>query len=83
MADQEKPLAEAGTGGLKLCHLGQEVTVPRGARIVSQGEAPEFFYVIQTGRVRVFRETDDRIQTNLTPQDPYKTFDIMIDCMVR
>jgi len=62
----EKPTGAAVTEGLKLCQLGHEVSVPAGARIVSQGEDPEFFYVIQSGRVRVFRETADRIQTNLT-----------------
>ena len=66
MEATEKPAGAGGTGELKLCHLGQEVRVPTGTRIVSQGEAPEFFYVIQSGRVRVFRETADRIQTNLT-----------------
>ena len=66
MEATEKPSGAEITTGLKLCQLGQEVSVPTGARIVSQGEAPEFFYVIQAGRVRVFRETADRIQTNLT-----------------
>jgi putative oxidoreductase len=66
MEAKEKPSGAAITAGLKLCQLGQEVSLPAGARIVSQGEAPEFFYVIQSGRVRVFRETADRIQTNLT-----------------
>ena len=66
MEATEKPAGAEVTAGLKLCQLGQEVSVPAGARIVSQGEAPEFFYVIQSGRVRVFRETADRIQTNLT-----------------
>jgi rhodanese-related sulfurtransferase len=66
MAATEKPTGAEVTAGLKLCQLGQEVRLPAGARIVSQGEAPEFFYVIQSGRVRVFRETADRIQTNLT-----------------
>jgi putative oxidoreductase len=66
MEATEKPADGEVTAGLKLCQLGQEVNVPAGARIVSQGEAPEFFYVIQSGRVRVFRETADRIQTNLT-----------------
>jgi putative oxidoreductase len=66
MEATEKPKGGEATAGLKLCQLGQEVSVPAGARIVSQGEAPEFFYVIQSGRVRVFRETADRIQTNLT-----------------
>lgn len=66
MAEKEKPPVEEGTGALKLCQLGQEVTVPPGTRIVNQGEDPEFFYVIQSGRVRVFRETEDRIRTELT-----------------
>jgi len=66
MEAKEKPSGAEITAGLKLCQLGQEVSVPIGARIVSQGEAPEFFYVLQSGRVRVFRETADRIQTNLT-----------------
>lgn len=66
MEATEKPTGAAVTEGLKLCQLGHEVSVPAGARIVSQGEDPEFFYVIQSGRVRVFRETADRIQTNLT-----------------
>ena len=66
MEATEKPAGAEITAGLKLCQLGQEVSVPAGTRIVSQGEAPEYFYVIQSGRVRVFRETADRIQTNLT-----------------
>jgi rhodanese-related sulfurtransferase len=58
---------EAGeSGGLKLCHLGKVITVSPGTRIVSQGESPEFFYVVQSGLVQVFRETQDRIRTNLT-----------------
>jgi putative oxidoreductase len=66
MVETEKPSGAEISAGLKLCQLGQEVSVSAGARVVSQGEAPEFFYVIQSGRVRVFRETADRIQTNLT-----------------
>jgi putative oxidoreductase len=66
MEETEKPEGAEASAGLKLCQLGHEVSVPAGGRIVSQGEAPEFFYVIQVGRVRVFRETADRIQTNLT-----------------
>jgi putative oxidoreductase len=70
MVETEKPSGADITAGLKLCQLGQEVSVSTGARIVSQGEDPEFFYVIQSGRVRVFRETADRIQTNLTELGP-------------
>jgi putative oxidoreductase len=62
------------SAGLKLLQLGQEVSVPAGTRIVSQGEAPEFFYVIQSGRVRVFRETEDHIRTDLTELGPGNYF---------
>ncbi len=66
MEDKPAPPPAAETGGLKLCELGQEIVVPAGSRVVSQGETPEFFYVIQSGRLRVFRETADGIRTNLT-----------------
>ena len=66
MEDKQKPPSAEETGGLKLCEIGQEVVIPAGSRIVSQGETPEFFYVIQSGRLRVFRETVDGIQTSLT-----------------
>ncbi len=66
MEDKRTPPSAAETGGLKLCELGQEVVISAGSRVVSQGETPEFFYVIQAGRLRVFRETADGIQTNLT-----------------
>jgi putative oxidoreductase len=66
MEATEKPKGAAAAAGLKLCQLGQEVNVPAGTRIVSQGEIPEYFYVIQSGRVRVFRETEERIRTELT-----------------
>jgi putative oxidoreductase len=70
MEATEKPTGAAETTGLKLCQLGQEESIPAGGRIVSQGEAPEYFYVIQSGRVQVFRESVDRIRTNLTELGP-------------
>ncbi|MEW6657154.1 MAG: MauE/DoxX family redox-associated membrane protein [Thermodesulfobacteriota bacterium] len=66
MTEEQKPSASKVVDGLKLGQLGQEVVVPAGARIVTQGESPEFFYVIQAGRVKVFRETADGIRTDLT-----------------
>lgn len=51
---------------LKLEQVGREVTVPPGTKVVRQGEAPEFFYVIQSGRLLVYRETQDGIRTVLT-----------------
>ena len=36
----EKPTEATEAAGLKLCQLGHEVSVPAGARIVSQGEDP-------------------------------------------
>ncbi len=70
MAATQKPTGTGASAGLNLQHLGQEVSVPAGTRIVSQGEAPEFFYVIQSGQVRVFRETHDGIRTDLTQLGP-------------
>ena len=66
MEDTKNPQGEEGQTGLRLDHVGHEVSVPEGTRIVSQGESPEYFYVIKSGRVRVFRESEDQIQTNLT-----------------
>ena len=70
MGKNQAPPPSAETSGLKLCELGQEWVVPAGTRIVSQGESPEFFYVIQSGRVLVFRETEDHIRTQLTELGP-------------
>ncbi len=65
---QAPPSEEAG--GLNLCELGKVCVVPPGTRIVSQGETPEFFYIIQAGRLQVFRETADHIRTPLTELGP-------------
>lgn len=65
MAEEEKQGAKE-VDGLKLGTLGQEILVQAGERLVTQGEHPEFFYVIQSGRVKVFRETADGIRTDLT-----------------
>ena len=65
MEGKKDPQTTEEAAGLKLCHLGQEVTVPAGTRIVSQGETPEFFYIIQSGRVRVFK-TEEGIRVDLT-----------------
>ena len=70
MGNNQAPPTPEEASGLKLCELGQECVLPAGARIVSQGESPEFFYVIQSGRVRVFRETEDHIRTPLTELGP-------------
>jgi len=66
MGNKQAPPPSAEAGQLDLGELGQEWVVPAGTRVVSQGESPEFFYVIQSGRVQIFRETEDRIRTQLT-----------------
>ena len=66
MEPKQTPPSGEGPAGLKLDQVGLEVNVPKGTRIVTQGEDPEFFYVIKKGRVKVFRETADRIRTDLT-----------------
>ncbi len=69
MEGKQAPPAEEA-GGLNLGELGQLCVVPAGTRIVSQGETPEFFYIIQAGRLQVFRETADHIRTPLTELGP-------------
>jgi putative oxidoreductase len=68
--NSEKASGPEKAAELKLDDMGQEVVALPGGRIVSQGEAPEFFYVIQSGKVRVFRETEDGIRTPLTELGP-------------
>ncbi|MBM4274161.1 MAG: cyclic nucleotide-binding domain-containing protein [Deltaproteobacteria bacterium] len=66
MEPKQPPPSGEDPGKLKLLEVGQEITVPPKTRIVSQGEAPQAFYVIQSGKVKVFRETADGIRTELT-----------------
>lgn len=56
--------------GLKLEQVGREIQVSAGTCIVKQGEPPNYFYVIRSGRLRVFRETPDGIRTYLTELGP-------------
>ncbi|MDI6853455.1 MAG: cyclic nucleotide-binding domain-containing protein [Deltaproteobacteria bacterium] len=70
MAQTNGPGAEDKGGGLKLEQVGREVSVPSGTCIVRQGEPPNHFYVIKSGRLRVFRETADGIRTDLTELGP-------------
>ena len=69
MAGKQAPPSEEA-GGLNLCEMGKTCVVPAGTRVVSQGETPEFFYIIQSGRLQVFRETADHIRTPLTELGP-------------
>jgi rhodanese-related sulfurtransferase len=55
---------------LHLAELGVQVTFPAGARIVQQGETPLYFYLVESGRVRVFRESIEGIRTDLTTLGP-------------
>lgn len=66
MEPKQPPPSGEDPGKLKLFEVGQEITAPPGTRIVSQGEAPKAFYVIESGKVKVFRETADGIRTDLT-----------------
>jgi putative oxidoreductase len=70
MNDQENNAAASEELRLQLDHLGQELIVPPGKRIVGEGEAPDFFYVIHSGRVEVFRETKNRTRIELNVMGP-------------
>jgi len=55
---------------LKLEQVGKEVTIPRGVCVVRQGDPPVHFYVVTSGKLKVFRETHDGIRTDLTELGP-------------
>jgi hypothetical protein len=55
---------------LKLEQVGEEVTMAAGDCVVKQGDPPLFFYVIISGRLKVYRETHDGIRTDLTSLGP-------------
>ncbi len=55
---------------LKLEQVGKEVTIPAGIQVVKQGDPPVHFYVIVSGKLKVYRQTDDGIRTDLTELGP-------------
>ncbi len=55
---------------LKLEQVGKEVTIPSGVQVVKQGDPPIHFYVVVSGKLKVYRETDDGIRTDLTELGP-------------
>lgn len=55
-----------GVDQLILEEVGEEITLPAGTLVTRQGDAPDYFYVILSGHLQVFRETDDGIRTHLT-----------------
>jgi rhodanese-related sulfurtransferase len=55
---------------LKLEQVGEEVTLAAGDCVVKQGDPPLFFYVVISGRLKVYRETHDGIRTDLTSLGP-------------
>jgi putative oxidoreductase len=55
---------------LKLEQVGREVCIPAGVRIVKQGEIAHQFYVVVSGKLKVYRETQDGIRTELTVLGP-------------
>jgi len=70
MADPEGPPPQSEVEKLRLEHVGREVTVPAGTCIVKQGEPPTYFYVIRSGKVKVFRLSPEGIRTELTQLGP-------------
>jgi putative oxidoreductase len=55
---------------LKIEQIGKEVCIPAGVQIVKQGEIAQKFYVVVSGKLKVYRETDDGIRTDLTILGP-------------
>lgn len=55
---------------LKLGHIGKKVTIPPGVQVVKQGDPPVHFYVVVSGKLKVYRQTEDGIRTDLTELGP-------------
>ncbi len=55
---------------LKLETVGTEIAVSAKARVVRQGESPEYFYVVRKGKLRVYRQSKEGIRTDLTDLGP-------------
>jgi|UniRef100_A0A7V6DP43 putative oxidoreductase len=55
---------------LKLEQVGREVCIPAGVQVVRQGEIAQKFYVVLSGKLKVYRETPDGIRTDLTILGP-------------
>jgi CRP-like cAMP-binding protein len=55
---------------LKLEQVGQELQVSAGTLVVKQGELPKHFYVVISGKLKVYRETLDGIRTDLSVLGP-------------
>ncbi len=70
MTESKGPRPLPAGEGLKLEQVGQEIQVSAGTCIVRQGEPPSHFYVVKSGKLRVFRETSDGIRTHLTELGP-------------
>ncbi len=51
---------------LRLEQVGRELKLPTGECVVRQGDPPQDFYVVLSGRLRVFRESEEGIRTDLT-----------------
>jgi rhodanese-related sulfurtransferase len=70
MPKGEAPQVKKGAKSLKLEQVGRVVSVAPGTRVVRQGGTPEYFYVLKSGRLRVFRESKEGIRTDLTELGP-------------
>jgi rhodanese-related sulfurtransferase len=55
---------------LKIEQVGREVCIKAGVQIVKQGEIATKFYVVVSGKLKVYRETSDGIRTDLTVMGP-------------
>ncbi|MEW6387293.1 MAG: cyclic nucleotide-binding domain-containing protein [Thermodesulfobacteriota bacterium] len=70
MAEENSYQRGEGAAKLILDHAGEVERVPVGTRVVSQGDEPHHFFVIQSGRLKVFRENEEGIRTDLTVLGP-------------
>ena len=70
MADTNNSPTPQQSEGLVLEDVGREITLTAGTRVVKQGEEPNYFYVVRSGRLLVYRESQEGIRVELTKLGP-------------
>ncbi len=58
----------------KIAHAIREEFVPANTTIFRQGDPGENFYIVSSGKVRVFRKGSEGVETNLSELGPGKCF---------
>jgi len=59
---------------LEISRRIKDTTVPSGTMIFQQGDPGDAFYLIRSGKVRVFRKSEHGVETHLSEMGPGESF---------